>query len=720
MRLVVALGVVAAAAAHDDGDPAASGWLPQWCILSAANASAGVHYQLSHADAMEKVFPTLMPLAPPCGGEIVVRMARGERASVQLVLTPAQPLSAAVTAAPDGTNNTATVYRMGYTNVAWTVTPANRTGPYPDALVPAGHDNMIPLDTGKHQAFWIEVAAPLHTTEREFYTRVYIATITAQGQHTPQTVVIKAILWDFAVPPPQEANQFLGGKFQAFLPSHIYFQKNSPSLAKMEAPEATALRANYENFQSHRVNRYVWMAVTPTVVTTISRDLSHVTLDTAAFDAEVEWLLANGVKEIRFPPPGPCHSAWMRSYLGHANQPLKYLQSHTQTMNASWTFFTVEGRGPLHLPVFIGADIAHAQLNPLFVRLFKLVNNAIARHLEAKGWADIAVAAFTDEPMFNATEESLKRNTGLIKEFSAAKINNFTRFAVVSVSRLYKELEPPIRLQQTIADPAVVADPDMRQLVDYWLVAYEPYSAAGVAESLAALRRERGTNVTTLLYHNALPVVDLPAIRVRSFPWQVWRTNYADPKTRRLGLQGTLSWYANTHWQSNGGFNLWLTANTGPKPPFEGPSQTEGAIGHAAGLANVLYPPLGAESMAPISSVRWDLMAKGLEDAEYFYRLDALSGELESRARCDGKHLNRTDIFPRDIGTLLHECGVVRDAKAALDAVGSVVWEFPASKNLSDAPYSVNVTLMHDVLDTVARQIMVVQDTLAQLGSLSH
>jgi hypothetical protein len=251
----------------------------------------------------------------------------------------------------------------------------------------------------------------------------------------------------------------------------------------------------------------------------------------------------------------------------------------------------------------------------------------------------------------------------------------------------------------------------MRQLVDSWLVAIEPYSAPGVAESLAALRHERGSNVTTLLYHNAVPVVDLPAIRVRSFPWQVWRTNYASAATRRLGLQGTLSWYTNTHWQTNNGWNLWLSANTGPKPKFWGPTQSEGEIGHAAGLANLLYPPLGAESMAPISSVRWDLMAKGLEDAEYFYLLDALADELEVTAAAS----QRASEAPQGADRRSRVHGLVRGARAALDAVGSVVWEFPASKDLRDAPYSVNVTLMHNVLDCVARQIEAVQAALVAL-----
>jgi hypothetical protein len=54
-------------------------------------------------------------------------------------------------------------------------------------------------------------------------------------------------------------------------------------------------------------------------------------------------------------------------------------------------------------------------------------------------------------------------------------------------------------------------------------------------------------------------------VRVRSFPWQIWRTNYAYPATRKLGLAGSLSWYTNTRWKMAGGLDLYLSANAGPR-----------------------------------------------------------------------------------------------------------------------------------------------------------
>ena len=41
-------------------------------------------------------------------------------------------------------------------------------------------------------------------------------------------------------------------------------------------------------------------------------------------------------------------------------------------------------------------------------------------------------------------------------------------------------------------------------------------------------------------------------------------------------------------------------------------------VDNAAGLANLLYPPLDGDSMKPVSSVRWELLAIGLQDVEAF------------------------------------------------------------------------------------------------------
>ena len=57
-------------------------------------------------------------------------------------------------------------------------------------------------------------------------------------------------------------------------------------------------------------------------------------------------------------------------------------------------------------------------------------------------------------------------------------------------------------------------------------------------------------------------------------------------------------------------------------------------------------------------------------------------------------------------------CALATMASSALDAVGEVVWDFPDSKNLSSAPYSADIGLMHRVLDEVAAAIDRVESRL--------
>lgn len=227
-------------------------------------------------------------------------------------------------------------------------------------------------------------------------------------------------------------------------------------------------------------------------------------LETTVFDERVKWLLEHDVTQIRFPVPS-ANSEWMEATIDG-----DWTQSHSLTLNASWTYGPVLSvhaeAAPLNVAVFTG-NITHAQLNPLFVKLFALVNGAILRHLESKGWLKYIVAEFVDEPHFNASEGELSRT--LLKSYSTEQLNNFTRCAVTNVAKLWKALHPDLRLQQTVDDPATLQDLEMRRLVDVWIVNNQAYGAAGVPGSLAQLRRER-PSVITMFYHNAIPVVDLP------------------------------------------------------------------------------------------------------------------------------------------------------------------------------------------------------------------
>ena len=93
-------------------------------------------------------------------------------------------------------------------------------------------------------------------------------------------------------------------------------------------------------------------------------------------------------------------------------------------------------------------------LNPEFVRLFKLVMEPMARHMRANGWIDRTFAFITDEPRWPCY------NSG----------SNFTVNAWIALTRLYRALDPAIRVQQDLTPMAAGPTWDaVSPLVDAWV-----------------------------------------------------------------------------------------------------------------------------------------------------------------------------------------------------------------------------------------------------------
>ena len=96
-------------------------------------------------------------------------------------------------------------------------------------------------------------------------------------------------------------------------------------------------------------------------------------------------------------------------------------------------------------------------------------------------------------------------------------------------------------------------------------------------------------------------------------------------------------------------------------------------------------------------------------DAEYFVTLQRLRHDLE---RC------YAHPAARQVRSSAEATATIAGASAALDAVGSVVWNFTFPQYIDQywsgpgAVYSDNTTRMHEVLDGVAAQIHVVSAAL--------
>jgi hypothetical protein len=130
--------------------------------------------------------------------------------------------------------------------------------------------------------------------------------------------------------------------------------------------------------------------------------------------------------------------------------------------------------------------------------------------------------------------------------------------AWVAVTKLFRSLDPELRVQQDLTPQTNGAVwQAVAPLVDAWVWQEGQFQfgvssgtgakAARIEENLGLIAEARRKGADAYIYNNEIAVIDLPAHRVRTFPWQLWRTNFAYPVSRHLGFQGSLSWYTVSH-----------------------------------------------------------------------------------------------------------------------------------------------------------------------------
>jgi hypothetical protein len=234
---------------------------------------------------------------------------------------------------------------------------------------------------------------------------------------------------------------------------------------------------------------------------------------------------------------------------------------------------------------------------------------------------------------------------------------NATLANTLAIMRLYKEVDPRIKIFQTRwpdgGGAAGVAtqhrDPVMGghrgpvseltdrgvppyalpllDLVDWWCPHVCQWTHDGVPEAFAALRKQRAATSRPLhitVYDNGVPIIESPWERLRTQAIDVWISNGT--------LDGTLSWYS---------VNSYARGLTGPafprniEDPWLHPYTTyshypnnTAYLKDPAGWGYLLYPQpeskrskLG-EPWSPVESIRWVMTGAGIQDAEYLYALD--------------------------------------------------------------------------------------------------
>jgi|GEM_PF-6094357 len=233
-----------------------------------------------------------------------------------------------------------------------------------------------------------------------------------------------------------------------------------------------------------------------------------------------------------------------------------------------------EGRKWQGMVVF--SDVANSILNPRFARLYPEAVGIISRYLEEKGWLDKSYAYVFDEP------KRRKDPTIFVK--------------LRKITALIKDVNPHIRMVQ-----ATFPQPELLDITDIWVTTTWHYMEH---QDWCEKARKRGAQIW--VYNNTEPIIGYPSIRVRIYPWMMWRYK----------AQGFWLWSINC-WRSA---NPWETADSaGPK--FNG-------------KGSWVYPPRRADDPVPVDSIRWELLREGLEDYEYLHRLE----EEMKRKREEGEY----------------------------------------------------------------------------------
>ena len=567
----------------------------------------------------------------------------------------------------------------------------NRTGFFPDPvpLLDTRNGTTLPADTTT--SLWITAFVPEGTPPGALSATVSICA--GQGG-VVTSFALSLRVWGFSV---SNRTQITDSGFNGLETHSELARADWPKTQREQYPNLTrsaVLSSWYTSLSTHRVN---WMAYTqllPRIVVNITDDTSlKVTLESSAFEAAVEQLLAHGVARIAFPMPiernaglaGGWNTTSGRVFHGHkADWP------HCILPNATWLFAP-----GVKLPVFDTEKTSWISSEPvLSARFVAYFHGAIAKRLDDRGWMEhVNVVWLKDEPEY---------------------ADPFTLASLVLLQQLVKSVHPALTIYQTRLPiwpyrPSLNATlvEQLKDLVDYWFhsaaplgaevqtVQGRPWPAREQAIGQIAELRRRGKTVCH--YDNSVNAIDMPWHRVRLYPWMIWLTdsglwrprNATAVTEQSLGLQGALSWYCD---DCGAGFH----------DPWKSPEETSKKL-WAGGGPFILYPPRPEAARGPSEeimtpSIRWELYRKGLEDVERFYLLQRLHQRAASSR----------NALPMQIAN----CGLV-----ALEQINGLVWDFPAMRAApwgdgyaqpgwtvaeEDVTYSTNTTAMTETLYTVA------------------
>ena len=578
-----------------------------------------------------------------------------------------------------------------------TAADGHDAGPFPDAL-PLLDPTGVAVQPGQPVAVWVTVTA---TAAARPGTRTLVVKVALAGNASNAVSVALAVrVLDFKIPTSQHASQLvdLGFSFDSF------FAKSYPTAAKPARPPPTGKallvqkKRLYTQLASFRANRLVGCgAIAARPVLQLASDKKSAALrNTTDMDELIAHAVAVGFTTFAFPQPAGC-GAVLHS-------------PHTVGKGDAWAF----GHG-LTVPLFLDADDGHTaaagkqpsldgvgkalaeqdSINPEFVRLFRLVYGAVATHLAARGWLARAVGLVIDDPTPSdpRTATALNLLAGLWRGIGV-KVQLSTGGAGSSPAD-YRMPGTNFSINAT------------RLAADSWVVAADAVEKPGWLHGLRAAATaglRAGRPVEAMVYSNSMALVELPAVRTRSFPWRVWADKLDGIGTesgwygRSLCTAGMDSWAA--------GVDPWANANSAANPA--------GGSVLPAGYATLAYPPrpaaAGRNSTRDLGlfvpSIRLEMLRQGNQDVERFALLESLVGRCASYRGC-----------PTNNGG----AAVMANSRRVLDRLGEVVWGLAptivatsGAGPLAAPLHTTDPQLLRAVLDQAGGAIIALQPQVAK------
>ena len=381
---------------------------------------------------------------------------------------------------------------------------------------------------------------------------------------------------------------------------------------------------------------------------------SAVRLDTNAFDAMRSWAQHHlGWRRWALPLTGPLFAGKIdRTMEWKFGSPLGTSHFAAAGPVVVAQVFT-NGTGPL-------------EFSPRFLSLFVAVYGQIAHHLRSKGWLVHVSVMWHDEPDWADP----------------------TTLAIwLKIARLWKShVAPELSLYQTFGTPA----PDrVLRLLDQACVHVGVYRGGvnggsgprGVyAGLLANVSRTTGLELTT--YSNELAVIDLPsgAIRMRTFPWMLWSTNFLINATAGGGLQGF------TQTIINGIGHL---SNIDANVSFENvDANAYPGRYNISGLWFMTYPSRLSGVQPPVPSIRWEMLRQGLQDVEQFALLNRLV--RSGRQTC---HKSGPAAAPI--------CEAAENGWHSLQRIKKGVWDLSANFDFRETEYTHDTSVIDSILSLI-------------------